>query len=96
MGGGKAGQGPKWKKKKKKGKEKAGAADESGGTANVAIKHCFTANEVNFSNYIHMTTKPKSLPPIPPMVEDSAHSAHVTTSFTPIINSGASLHIFPD
>ena len=51
-GGGKVGQRPKWKKKKKKGKEKAGTADESGGTSNVAIEHYLATNEINFSDYL--------------------------------------------
>src|SRR5438309_9010835 len=95
-GGGKAGQGPKWKKKKKKGKEKAGIADKSGGTSNVAIEHCLATNEINFSDYLQATDGPKMLPSIPPMMEDSMHSACATMSLTPIIDSGASSHIFLD
>src|SRR5438309_10590298 len=95
-GGGKAGQGPKWKKKKKKGKEKAGMADKSGETSNIAIEHCLATNEINFSNYLRATDGPKMLPLISPMAEDSVHSARMAMSLTLIINSGALSDIFPD
>ena len=97
-GGGKEGQGPK-RKRKKKVKEKANVADEEKGeSANVVTERCLVSNETYFSDYASVISEstPTASPPTPHDVMDSVYSAHTMSSLTPIIDSGASSHIFPD
>jgi hypothetical protein len=95
-GGGKEGQGPRRKRKKEKDKEKANVADEGGDeSSNVVFEKCLAAREVTFA-YSSCETGPIRASPTPLAAEDSAYSARTTLSTAPIIDSGATSHIFAD
>ncbi|KAG2062442.1 hypothetical protein BDR04DRAFT_1123940 [Suillus decipiens] len=81
QGGVKEGQGPRQRQKKEKDKEKANVADAGGDeSSNVVYEKCLMACEAIFSAYSSYST----------------YSARMMLSTVPIIDSGATSHIFAD
>jgi len=96
-GGGKEGQGPRRKQKKEKDKEKANVADAGGDeSSNIVFEKCLVACEVTFSAYSSCKIDPIQFSSTPLAAVDSMYSAHTMSSTAPIIDSGATSHIFAD
>jgi len=91
-------QGPKWRRKKKKDKEKASVAANEGRdeSSNVVYEKCLVTCEAILSAYPSCETEATQSFPTPLDTEDFVYSARTTKSTVPIIDSNATSHIFAD